>query len=528
MTNAVIYARVSTEEQGEGYSLSTQIEACQKYAINKNYQVLEIFQDKFTGTSVNRPALDELEQFVRNNDIQKIIVYDIDRFSRDSDVFGFLNYKFKKINISIEYVKGDHNDTPSGKMVQNFMAAIAGYEKEQILERMKRGKQGKAKSGSVIVGARPPYGYRRVSEGKKVWFEIDQEEAKIVQLVFRLYVNQEEKGETLSQIGIAKKLTEMKILTRGDKNQHVAKKLPKYAWQPATIRRILTRGAYTGTWFYGKTIMKNGKQVARKRSEWIPVEIPAIINRVDFDLAQARMKLNKELSIKNTKHQYLMGRRLKCSKCGYSYVGRTRREDNQYYYCKGKEQRPTPRCDMPQLNANHINQTVWAWIENILLDPSNLAEGLKENQNKVTSGNNIIQDQIDLIIIQINKNKDKINKLLDLYLEGEINKSEHASKKTEYNEINSALLAKKLSLQAEFSQEELTESEFLELKDFILHVRNGLKDATFETKRRIIDLFDVRGKLAVEDNQRIIYISCKITKPQRSLVQTSHSLNTGG
>jgi site-specific DNA recombinase len=528
MTNAVIYARVSTEEQGEGYSLSTQIEACQKYAINKNYQVLEIFQDKFTGTSVNRPALDELEQFARNNDIQKIIVYDIDRFSRDSDVFGFLNYKFKKINISIEYVKGDHNDTPSGKMVQNFMAAIAGYEKEQILERMKRGKQGKAKSGSVIVGARPPYGYRRVSKDKKVWFEIDDEEANIVRLIFKSYLDREGNKEPLSQNGIAKMLTEMKILTRGDKLQHVAKKLPRYAWQPATVRRILTREAYTGTWFYGKTKMENGKQVSRDKSEWIPVKIPSIINHTDYELAQVRMKVNQERSKRNNKYQYLMGRRLKCMKCGYSYVGRTRRENNQYYYCKGKEQRPTHRCDMPQHRADHINQTVWKWIENLLLNPSNLAKGLKENQNHVTDGNKIVKEQIYFVDNQIQKNNDKIKKLLDLYLEGEIEKSEHTLRKTEYNENNSDLFAKKVELQGELSYDDISDKEITELEDFISHVRDGLKDATFETKRRIIDLFDVRGKLAIEDNQRIIYISCKITKPQRSLVQTSLSLNTGG
>jgi len=116
------------------------------------------------------------------------------------------------------------------------------------------------------------------------------------------------------------------------------------------IRHILMNESYIGVWYYGKTKMVEaltsnrkpdasnykrglGKQVARLREEWIAVDVPAIINRNVFDAAQKRLAHNKEQSQRNAKREYLMGRRLRCLKCGYTYVGRTRREKHQYYIC---------------------------------------------------------------------------------------------------------------------------------------------------------------------------------------------------
>ena len=125
-----------------------------------------------------------------------------------------------------------------------------------------------------------------------------------------------------------------------------------------------------------------GKQVARSRDEWIPVQVPAIIDRRDFDEVQKRLKMNKKRSKRNAKYKYLMGRRLRCAKCGYTYTGLTRRNNLQYYYCKGKAQRPVSLCDMPNFKAEEIHDAVWSWVESILLDPEALAEGLRDAQAK--------------------------------------------------------------------------------------------------------------------------------------------------
>jgi site-specific DNA recombinase len=90
--------------------------------------------------------------------------------------------EFRKSGVIVEYVLGQYDDCDEGHLQKQIRASIAEYEKAKILERIKRGKRGKAKSGFVLVGARPPYDYKIVSEPHKSWLEIDDEEAQIVRM----------------------------------------------------------------------------------------------------------------------------------------------------------------------------------------------------------------------------------------------------------------------------------------------------------------------------------------------------------
>ena len=80
---AIIYSRVSTEEQGRGYSLPTQVESCRRYAIEKGYKVIAEFQDMHTGTELDRPGLNALYALIEKEPINVLLVHDIDRLSRE-------------------------------------------------------------------------------------------------------------------------------------------------------------------------------------------------------------------------------------------------------------------------------------------------------------------------------------------------------------------------------------------------------------------------------------------------------------
>src|SRR5262245_9400480 len=82
---AAIYARVSTTDQADkGYSLPTQIEACQAMARQEGYTVpgTHVFVDDYTGTSLNRPQFTRIRDLVRQRLVHAVIVYDLDRLSR--------------------------------------------------------------------------------------------------------------------------------------------------------------------------------------------------------------------------------------------------------------------------------------------------------------------------------------------------------------------------------------------------------------------------------------------------------------
>lgn len=61
---AVIYCRVSTDEQAKGYSLKTQADAFEHFAIERGYTILETFNDDYSGASLERPELNRLREYV--------------------------------------------------------------------------------------------------------------------------------------------------------------------------------------------------------------------------------------------------------------------------------------------------------------------------------------------------------------------------------------------------------------------------------------------------------------------------------
>ena len=540
---AIIYVRVSTDEQAKGYSLQTQMEGCRRYAEEMDYAVAATFQEDYTGTSLDRPALNEMRTYLNSDKaVSVLIVYDLDRIARKSVHQMILEEELLRFGVTVEYVIGRYDDSDEGRLQKQIRASIAEYEKAKILERSKRGKRGKAQSGFVLVGSRPPYGYKVNSEPHKAWLEIDEEEAKIVRLVFQWYLYGDENALPLSMNAITVKLTELRIPTRGDKLAYVAKKRDPGVWSSPMVRHILRNETYIGTWYYGKTKIISdgkeytrkakskcglGKQVPRPREEWVSVNVPPIITQRDFDLAQKRIQMNVMDSRRSAKHNYLMGRRLKCSKCNYSYVGRTRREQNQYYYCKGKEQKPISLCSMPNFRVDLVDETVWHWLKSLIETPSVITKGLRNMQAEAITTNSQIVNQIEIIDQKLNELNNQQNKLLDLLINGDFPKSLIDERKQKINNTRKKLMEEQEQLNSHLNQTVPDDEQIAEIEEFCAKIQGKLDNASFESKRHLIEMFDVHGKLIVENDQKIVEVTCLITPQPQSLALTSHSSNTG-
>ena len=536
---SIIYARVSTDEQAKGYSLHTQIEACKSYALEREYIVLNIFTEDYSGASIDRPILNQVRDFLATEEVDVVIVYDVDRLARKSVYQALIEEEFLREGAVIEYVIGQYDDSDEGRLQKQIRASIAEYEKAKILERSKRGKRGKAMSGYVVVGSRPPYGYQVVSEPHKSWLEIDEDEAEIVRLVFDWYLHGDGGGKPLSMNAIAKKLTDLGILTRGDKLGHFHKKRGAGQWSGAMIRHILKNDTYTGTWYYGKTKMVDdgkkrnpkpkcgfGKQVARDRSEWIGVPVPVIIDEETFKRASARVELNAQQADRSVKHHYLLGRRLKCVKCNYTYKGRTRKK-NYYYYCGGTEQRPVKICNAPPFKGKIVDRVVWEWLVSLIKNPVALLNGLQDTQQESAQENQILIDRLEIIEKKIEDQDKQLSKLLDLYLAGDFPRDLLTERKTRLEGNLASLRKEHQELQDMIENVTLSESQMEEIQEFCDSIRDRVDTASFEEKRQLLELFDVRGKLAVENGEKVVHVKCLIRPRPVSLALTSLSSNTG-
>jgi site-specific DNA recombinase len=124
---------------------------------------------------------------------------------------------------------------------------------------------------------------------------------------------------------IAKRLSEMRIPTRYDEINLNGKRSPKKRrsgmWGESTIREILSSEIYAGTHYYNRLNPKRepGEARVRDRSEWIAIDVPAIVSRDIWEAAQRLREENKKTATRNTQHPYLMRGRLRCTKCGHIY-----------------------------------------------------------------------------------------------------------------------------------------------------------------------------------------------------------------
>jgi site-specific DNA recombinase len=243
---AVIYSRVSTEEQGRGYSLPTQVESCRKYAAEKGYRVVAEFQDMHTGTDLDRPGLIALYMFVEKEHVDVLLVHDIDRLSREVGNQAIIEMELGNAGVQIEYVIGQYGANPEGELMKLIKSGIAQYENRQRVERSRRGKLGKAKAGNIVCPTgRAPFGYTYNSESHRGWFTVNEREAEVVQKIYTMLVE-----EGLSSYGIAKGLWEGQVLTKGDYSDVVFKKSGRGEWSPSTVRKIISNPAYKGIWYY--------------------------------------------------------------------------------------------------------------------------------------------------------------------------------------------------------------------------------------------------------------------------------------
>ena len=117
-------------------------------------------------------------------------------------------------------------------------------------------------------------------------------------------------------------------------------------------------------------------------------------------------------------------------------------------------------------------------------------------------------------------------KLLDLYLSGDFPKDTLTERKARLDDTLLHLNRERAELQAHLHTTTLTAEHVGAIEGFCSSIRAGLDATTFAEKRRIIELLDVRGKMAVEDDEKVVYVRCLISQqPVLPIVMLPSSSN---
>src|SRR6201993_3787184 len=385
MTSAAIYARVSSARQKKDETIASQTAALRAYAERLGLEVPDewVFEDEgHSGATLVRPALERLRDLVAGVGIDVVLCYSPDRLARKFAYQALLIEEFTRAGTRVEFVKGPRGDSPEDQLLVQFQGMFAEYEKAQIMERYRRGKAHRAKTGSINVLGGAPFGYRyrRKTEAIGAAYEIMEHEAALVAEMFRRYADD---GASIAE------------LTRWLTAQGVPTRTGKHRWDRSVVWAMLRNPAYAGRAVFGKTMATSGtpglnrvarlqgrttpravKTVDRPREEWLGGPVPAIVDEVTFARVQQRLEDNKRFAARNTKVPSLLQGLAACSACGYGYYrtsARTTSRKIYYYRCLGSDDYRYEGgrvCANKPVRADYLDTVVWDHITALLADPA--------------------------------------------------------------------------------------------------------------------------------------------------------------
>lgn len=378
--NVAIYARVSTAAQAEhGYSLETQVDACKQKAISMGAtSIKEYIDDGYSGAYLERPALDNLRDALSAKLHDVVIIYDIDRLSRDTMHLLLLTEEFEK-NAQLVYVNSEYNKTPEGQLFFEIRGSFAKYERIKIQDRFQRGMRGKLRRG-LPISDHNVFGY----DWKDGNYVINPAQAEIVRECFKRYVH---------SLGGYRHIIDW-LEEKGIPSPKGSKR-----WSDYGVMRLLKRQMYTGEYYaytnyHKKVSSKHFVYIKRDASEWIPMQCPAIVSKELFDKAQAKLQRNRQQRIRETKHNALLSGVLYCASCGRKMRPCVERKDYTYYQCYAIAKKDKS-CTNHSVSTEATDTIVWEIIKKVCRNEMMLKKYISKNQPKQTDDSAKIKKQLD-------------------------------------------------------------------------------------------------------------------------------------
>lgn len=489
----VYYGRVSTKKHEQDSSVINQEMYFKEKGINKGYI------DRSGGTTIDkRPEFQKMlnqcglnVKKIKSGTKHKSVVVDSNKESKVKYIYTKSIQRFaRNVSECLEICrmlsdKGtyvifeDLNKSTEDKsffMTMSIMATMAENESLEKSRSIKMGSKMTAKQGKVRSFSAYGFFYNKIDNT----LIAIPEEAEILKKIFQL------KSQGLGNRRIANILNEEGYKTRNNKE-----------WLPNVISRIIKNPIYYGATARNRydtnKLYGNNKHVLKPEEEWIVIEngkIEPIITKELFDKCQTVRKENTSHNIKVGKYQGIseLSGKINCMKCNQSY---TRNKDTKvreygtyervFYNCSTKKRFGKSKCDARNVPSEEIENLLNIYVgkgKYKKVADKFLNKGIYEKATKAIKRlEDYINNTEDKYKIEANKNeinklKDKLKKILDVYLDDGIAKEVFEETQNEIkNKIN----------ELEKENSKLSESEN-EIRERINSINN-----TIEAGKKLIE-----------------------------------------
>lgn len=408
------YARVSTENQLENYSIEEQTERLKAYCAAKGWTLRKLYVDGgYSGGSTNRPALQQMLSAIRKGGVDAVVVYKLDRLSRSQkDTLTLIEDEL--LANGTDFVSINENfdtSTPFGRAMIGILSVFAQLEKDQITERFTMGRIGRSKAGYYHGGSHPPTGY----DYKDGLLTVNEYEAIQIREIFAQFIS----GKSVNSIN--------RYLSA-----HYTTK-----WSAGKVLNVLRNTVYIGKVHFRKT-------------DYDGIHQP-LITVEEFQTAAHLLDGTSEREAKKTNAQktpfragFLLSGLIYCGQCGARYSA-----NHGYYKCysRAKSSRQfikDPNCKNDNWKIGILDQLVQREIRGMISQPD-----LLEAVVQTAAGKHEVKIDRPALQKRIAEIDSQIAKLVDLYQVGSI------PMETITQRIN-AISAERTQLQQQLDMPDLT------------------------------------------------------------------------
>lgn len=500
------YARVSSEAQARDHTIASQVAALKERIAGDGFQLEPdhcYVDDGYSGTSLQRPALEKLRDVVAAGQVERVYVHAPDRLARRYAYQVLLVEEFGRAGVEVVFLNRAIGGTAEDDLLLQVQGVISEYERAKLLERVRRGRRHAARSGLVSALSTAPFGYRyvcRAEGGGVARFEVMEDEARIVRDIFRWVAL-----DRVSLRKVCRRLHETGCRTRHGLAY----------WQACTVRAILGNPAYIGRAVFGRRhFLPSGprlrplrghsrpsaratKWVYAPREEWIEITVPALIDPAIFEAAQLQLAENrKRMRERRRGPRYLLQGLTVCRCCGYAYYGKTNpispkdrtRGERHYYRCIGADAHRLnggAKCSNRTVRGDELEQLVWDQVRALLENPTRVADEYRRRLSQTQEGS-AVPEEITRLDRQIATLRLGTDRLIDGYTSGFIDKAQFEPRMMGLKQRMAQLNDQhKAMLDAANAERELS-LVINRLEDFSAKVTQGLERLDWHGTRELV------------------------------------------
>jgi DNA invertase Pin-like site-specific DNA recombinase len=399
---AVLYARVSTQEQTKGYSIRQQLEALRDWCAVEGYEVLEECADPGdSGQHLERAGLDRARDLVESGRASLIVAQDADRITREPAHRLLLDSEVERRGARLVALDDWGDDTHEGHLLRYMRGWVAKGELLKTAERTRRGLARKIREGKVIRGRRPPMGFAYADEGDRL--VPSEPEMGAVRLIFSMIgARGASMGET------ARALRDLGMRPPGGGNWHrqtIRRVVLSELYRPLTMEEaagsgLLSREAASGLdsegtyglWTFDTKRRKKWKERGpddtirtrysvepRPREQWQAVAVDLSgsgLSRAHVDAARESLKGNTRRAASTVAQRFweLSGGVARCGVCGNAMsphtTSRAGGRKAPYYRCFQRYNSGPRDCtNTKTLPAAPLEEAVWQKVRILLEEP---------------------------------------------------------------------------------------------------------------------------------------------------------------